>query len=464
MATPTSRACYLLTLCVGLLACGGGQRTADGPADGPGLDAGLDAGRAGTGATGGGGDAGLPADAATDASAGGDAPTYHGAVRGILEQHCLGCHAEGGIGAPRLDTWARVRPWAPVIADAVAGGRMPPWQPDADCREFAAERRLSPAEVAAVAAWFAGGARAGEEAEYVAPLAPPDEPALGPPDLLLDTGFDYLPDPVDSDITVCFALPTGAGDLPRRLLAAEVRPRARAVMHHAVAWSVDAAEPAPTAADGYACNYAGEMITGWVPGSRPMVFPEGMAMDIGPDRQLILEVHYSVTGLAAGDAVPADRPALALWTTDAQAPSTHSTGFVNVGVRSIELPPGAHDQEVSVTQAVERDGLLFAVIPHMHLLGVNVRAELLRADTPPACLVSIPAWDFEWQQTYFLREAERMPLRAGDEVRVTCTYDNSAANQPLVRGVRASPRHVSQGWSALDEMCQTTLLVAEPLQ
>jgi hypothetical protein len=46
-----------------------------------------------------------------------------------------------------------------------------------------------------------------------------------------------------------------------------------------------------------------------------------------------------------------------------------------------------------------------------------------------------------------------LELRAGDTVRLTCRWDNSAANQPIVDGVQQQPREVRWGESSLDEMC-----------
>ena len=46
-----------------------------------------------------------------------------------------------------------------------------------------------------------------------------------------------------------------------------------------------------------------------------------------------------------------------------------------------------------------------------------------------------------------------MRLEAGDRVEMTCVWDNSPENQPVVGGVKQTPRDVTWGEGTLDEMC-----------
>jgi hypothetical protein len=69
----------------------------------------------------------------------GDQPTTSGAapqaaaltfwqdVAPIVQQRCLSCHSEGGIGPFRLDRYENARVRAPLIAAAVKARTMPPW-------------------------------------------------------------------------------------------------------------------------------------------------------------------------------------------------------------------------------------------------------------------------------------------------------------------------------------------------
>ena len=59
-------------------------------------------------------------------------------------------------------------------------------------------------------------------------------------------------------------------------------------------------------------------------------------------------------------------------------------------------------------------------------------------------------WDFSWQKSYSCKEA--MFLEPGEEIELTCTYDNSAEHQPTLNGERVTQRDVRWGEQTLDEI------------
>jgi hypothetical protein len=86
----------------------------------------------------------------------------------------------------------------------------------------------------------------------------------------------------------------------------------------------------------------------------------------------------------------------------------------------------------------------------MHVRGVDIRVELdLRGRW--TTLLHIPRWSFHWQDVYTLQKPIRAP--AGSLVRVTCTYDNSRAKQPVIGGKLLAPRYLVWGEGTTDEMC-----------
>lgn len=87
----------------------------------------------------------------------------------------------------------------------------------------------------------------------------------------------------------------------------------------------------------------------------------------------------------------------------------------------------------------------------MHELGKRQRSEIRHADASATCVLDIPDWDFSWQGSYALREP--VTLRSGDALWMGCTWDNSAANQPVVEGKLRAPTDVAWGEGSSDEMC-----------
>ena len=88
---------------------------------------------------------------------------------------------------------------------------------------------------------------------------------------------------------------------------------------------------------------------------------------------------------------------------------------------------------------------------HMHELGERGTIAVEHADGRRSVLLSIPRWDFHWQREYQLAKPELVGPRDGLSIR--CEWNNSRANQPVVRGKRRPPRLVTWGEDTTDEMC-----------
>ena len=50
--------------------------------------------------------------------------TYNGEIGQIINENCVVCHQEGGIGPMQFETYDQVRPWAPLISYKVANREM----------------------------------------------------------------------------------------------------------------------------------------------------------------------------------------------------------------------------------------------------------------------------------------------------------------------------------------------------
>ena len=56
--------------------------------------------------------------------------TYNGEIGQIINENCVVCHQDGGIGPMQFETYDQVRPWAPLISYKVANKEMPPYAYD----------------------------------------------------------------------------------------------------------------------------------------------------------------------------------------------------------------------------------------------------------------------------------------------------------------------------------------------
>jgi hypothetical protein len=72
------------------------------------------------------------------------------------------------------------------------------------------------------------------------------------------------------------------------------------------------------------------------------------------------------------------------------------------------------------------DFSIMYVWPHMHYLGKEFKAYILKPNGDTTRLVSIPDWDFRWQEIYRFRKLMVAPK--GSVLHIEGFYDNSTGN------------------------------------
>ncbi len=441
--------------------------------------------------------------------------TWHQDIAPVVAQRCAGCHQEGGIGAFPLTTYDQVVALAGPMELAVASGTMPPWQGADGCNDYANDFSLTGEEEAALLEWLASDLPEGDEAT----AAPPT--ALEPMDvdLVLQLPEPYTPSR-EPDDQRC-QLIEWPEDETSFITGLEVHPDVRSIVHHAIVFAtsaegaqafrdMDAAEEGP----GYTCfggpaaggevtedrsdwSYEqvqeayqnGELGAGfigtkwlgaWVPGVQSLPAPEGTGIRMEPGDVLIVQMHYNT--LSAEPV--ADQSSVAFQVADAVEreamilPFTDIGWFTGIGLLGGPMSIPAGEAEVIHETSSDAEGFLLGygrsllglpegspmviheVGHHMHLLGKTGRQELRREDGGSVCLVDIPDWDFGWQGSF--RLAEPVTVTSTDQIYLGCSWDNSAANQPIVDGEVQAPRDVAWGDNSTDEMCLSTLYVTGP--
>jgi hypothetical protein len=95
--------------------------------------------------------------------------------------------------------------------------------------------------------------------------------------------------------------------------------------------------------------------------------------------------------------------------------------------RSFAIPAGAGDYPVNSKLEFTDQDHLVAIWPHMHLRGKSFRFELVDSTGHRQTLLSVPAYDFNWQMRYLPEE----PLRLGPGSTLECfaKFDNSPNNK-----------------------------------
>lgn len=93
---------------------------------------------------------------------------------------------------------------------------------------------------------------------------------------------------------------------------------------------------------------------------------------------------------------------------------------------------------------------LWGFFPHMHDRGTKMQVRVLDAQGEElGCVADVPRWDFGWQLYYFYEQP--VVLHEGELVELTCIYDTSADQAPIL-----------PGWGTQNEMCLAGLYIVPP--
>ncbi len=424
-------------------------------------------------------DAVAPADVAADAEApGDDAPgadalegPWSGPAHDLVQARCGACHGPDGPGPADFTRLEVVRDWASAIRLAVDAGRMPPWAPDDACVTFEGSRRLTNDERALLLGWLDAGLPAQTTGDYTPPPTPATDP--GPPSLEAPLPQAYTPSREKPDDYRCFLLDQ-TFDAETLVTGLNAVPGEKRLVHHALLFRVKPGQLATVQAleaqdadPGYACYGsaglgAGEPLLVWVPGQSDFHLPPKTAMVVEPGTRLLLQMHYNTAAFTPDAEIPSDRTRVQIWTMPPGEVPEKSASFFTFINLDLDIPAGAPASVHTSVRTMPTDATFLAMQPHMHGLGRRLELRAQRQSGQDLCLVDVPQWDLAWQELYRYPLDALPTLAAGDSVTLTCTFDNSAGNQPVFNGVQQPPRDVTWGEGSTDEMCQAYALLLGP--
>lgn len=382
-------------------------------------------------------------------------PTFSGSVAALLHRNCAGCHRSGEVGPFPLISYEDARKRAGFIAKQARARKMPPWKAEAGHGSFFGERRLTEAEISTLEAWAAAGAPRGDaQAEPAAPTFT-EGWQLGKPDLIVRMPVPFNVPAEGRDVHQIFVMPSGLSET-RTVAAMEFRPGNRRVVHHAIvlidttgtARSKDAATPEPgyPTFGGFGILPSG-FLGGWAPGNFPHRLPAGMGRELPAGADIVVQIHYHPTGKPE-----TDTSEIGLYFT--RKPAERLVTNLPLLSRDIDIPAGEFRYRRSVRFTTPEPLTLVGIMPHMHLLGRDMKTRAIRPDGSEIPLVWIRDWDFNWQDTYLYREPITVP--AGTRFEVEAVYDNSAANP---HNPNSPPQRVVWGEQTGNEMCVCFLSV-----
>ena len=385
--------------------------------------------------------------------------TFSRDIAPILYRSCVLCHRPGESAPFPLLAYTDAKSRARQIAVVTRSRFMPPWLPEEGELKFADELRLSTDEIARIQAWADQGAPEGDPADLPAKPKFAEGWQLGKPDVIARATKPYALTASGSDNYWNFVFRAPI-DRTRWLDAIEIRPGDKRLVHHANVL-VDRQQNGRRQEIDPGAGFGGMELTiesevfdpdshflFWKPGSIPYVEPDGMALRLDKDTDLVLNTHLQPSGKPE-----TIQPTLGLYFTDKPA-TLHPILLQLENDRMLDIPAGDKRFVVTDEFTLPVDVDVLAIYPHAHYLGKDLRAIAKFPDGRSETLIHIPDWNLNWQAVY--RYAQPFRLPKGTAISMNFVYDNSEDN---IRNPNDPPRRVVGGNRAVDEMAHLWLQV-----
>jgi hypothetical protein len=380
-----------------------------------------------------------------------------------------------------LLTYQQARPWAAAMKEAVVTRKMPPWKADPNYGKWSNDPSLSEAEISIIRTWVENGTPEGNPNEMPAPPSFSSGWKIGKPDVVIAIP-EHTVEASGPDQYAYINVPTHFAE-DRWIVAAELRPGNRKVVHHAHVFVVDPERKSSSAKDDPVTEYAhwlrikqgtlewvrpeapvidngcsvddnglfpgskssdlGSLISSYLPGREADVYPEGTARKIPAGASVNFQIHYHPSGKPETDET-------SVGLVFAKQPPRQISRRIDLSNQMFLIPAGDSDHAVSECHTFNKDVLITSLTPHMHFRGKAMRIVADLPDGQKKTLLRVPHYDFNWQFTY--RAAAPIYLPKGTRIEILAEFDNSA-NNPLnpdptktVRWGSASENEMMDGW------------------
>ena len=359
--------------------------------------------------------------------------TYTKHVAPILQKRCQACHREDQSAPFALLTYDDAVKHAAMLKEVTTQRRMPPWHADPRFGHLANDRRLSRDEIDTLSSWVDGGMPRGEEKDLPKPVAWPKGWVHGTPDLVITMPEEFAV-PADGVLPYKnWVIPTDFTE-DRWVTIAEARPGTPAVVHHVVVYIMKEGQRGPISADGSL-----SILVGWAPGDLGLVCPPDTALRVPKGSKLRFEMHYTPNGTAVKD-----RSSIGL--TFAKAPPKFEMLISEFANMAFEVPPNDPHYKAEAAFRFRADARILSFAPHMHWRGQDYRYEVIYPDGKRETLLSVPRWDFNWQNVYRFQEPLKVPK--GAKLHAVAHWDNSV-NNPLNPDPKKSAKFGLQTWEEM---------------
>jgi hypothetical protein len=364
------------------------------------------------------------------------AVTYNGDVGRILNENCVVCHREGGIGPMQLSNYDQVRPWTPLIQMKVADRTMPPYAYDhgIGIQDLEGDWRLEQDEIDTIVAWVNQGSPLGDP-DVIVPMPEIGDPnewnfvaELGQPDLIIPSIAIDIP-ANGNDIWHDHVVSAGVTS-DRCIKAVQVKPRgeASAVVHHANTTVLLEHD------DGSIETYG--MLTEYAMGKWGELVPEGICRILPANAQINWSIHMFPGGVGAtaqGQMIKDNVVETGVW--------LHPEGYAEEAKYMQDLTQYriSHQDDLAIppndyymTQgfhSFDHPVRIDSFQPHGHLRMNAASLEIYYPETGRTESISqVSNWSATWHHSHIYAADVAPLLPTGAVLVLKQWYDNTAAN------------------------------------
>ena len=359
------------------------------------------------------------------------APTYVDDVATIINNNCVVCHREGGIGPMTFESYEEVRPWSPLIQMKVANREMPPYAYDEGIgiQELHGDWRLSQNDIDTVVEWVNTGSEYGDTDVIVQSpqLSDPDQwnfyENFGEPTLVIPSTPIDIP-ATGNDLWHKHNVASGLTE-DRCIKAIQVKPRgeAKSVVHHANSTVTLEGE-----------RYG--MLTEYAMGKWGEIVPEGVCRTIPANAEIAWDIHMFPGGLGAiapGTIIKDNVVEIGLWLYSPEESKElayeQDLKLYRISDQAdIVIPPNGYHMTQGF-HSFDHPVRIDSWQPHGHLRMNAASFEIFYPDTGRTEQISqVSNWSATWHHSH-LYDPDYAPLLPTGAVLVLKQwYDNTANN------------------------------------
>ena len=359
------------------------------------------------------------------------ATDYVTEVADIINDNCVVCHRQGGIGPMSFESYEQVRPWAPLIQLKVLTREMPPYAYDhgIGIQDLQGDWRLSTKDIDTIDNWVEQGAQYGDQDVFRIPPRLRDteawnfEPDFGLPDVIIPSVPIDIP-ATGNDLWHKHNVPTGLTS-DRCIKAVQVKPRgnAKSVVHHA--------NSSITTEGGRQ-----GMLTEYAMGKWGEIVPAGVCRTIPANAEVAWDIHMFPGGLGAmapGSVIKNNVVEIGLWLYSEEESQElkykQDLSLYRLGDQDdITIPPNGYYMTQGF-HSFDHPVRLDSFQPHGHLRMNAASLEIFYPETGQTEQISqVSNWSATWHHSH-LYEPDVAPLiPTGAVIILKQWYDNTSNN------------------------------------